>query len=333
MYIEKVDNIFSDGNHNAFTDIDLWKGRYYVVFRSSDSHASPHEGVHNMNLSSGHITLMDSSDCRNWSSSVVFDTRWDDRDPKLLATKDRLYIFATCLHGEGYREASQETLASYTEDGCNWSDPVSAYRYNYGFWKPKKYKGAYYVAADVDDLSPGISLQHKGRVELLRSEDGLHWQSVSVISTGNSCTETAIVFLKDALLVAIIRQKMPMGVLISEPPYKDWTQMDGDSHFGIQGPAAELVGDTVLVSCRVRKSMFPDDQPGVARTAIFTLNVETGALQWQMNLPTQWGGDVSYAGILPVGDDRVLISYYDGEPYQPDVPQRSDIMLATIVMS
>ena len=333
MYIEKVDKLFSDGRHNAFTDIDIWKGKYYIVFRSADSHASPHEVDSSTKIGLGHITLMESIDAKNWSPFVVMDTRWDDRDPKLLATKDRLYVFATSMHGDGYREASQETLVTYTEDGSSWTDPVSAYRYGYGFWKPKKYDGDYYVAADVDEAPIEASIQEKGRVELLRSRDGLHWQKISVITEGNSCTETSLVFLDKSSLIALIRQKGAQSPLISRHPFSKWDPLMDTPNFGLQGPAAELIGETVLFSCRVHKNIFPDEQPGIARTGIFIMDVASGELHWQFNMPTQWGGDVSYAGILPVGKDRALISYYDGQPYKDGESQQSDIMLATIVVN
>ena len=51
---------------------------------------------------------------------------------------------------------------------------------------------------------------------------------------------------------------------------------------------------------------------------------------WHTNLPTEWGGDLSYAGILPLDDARFLLSYYDGELYEKGVPKRSDIKLAEI---
>jgi hypothetical protein len=231
------------------------------------------------------------------------------------------------LHGDGYREASQETLVSYTEDGRNWSAPVSAYQYNYGFWKPKSHGGVYYVAADVDDSASGAPAKERGRVELLRSEDGLHWQPISIITQGNRCTETSLVFLKDESLVAITRQRV---LSVSRPPYTQWSRLGPERPFSMSGPAAELVGDTVLVSCRVHRRDISDQQPGETRTGLFTLDVESGSLEWRMNLPTQWGGDQSYAGILPDGEKRALVSYYDGQMYQPGVPVQSDIMLATI---
>ena len=96
------------------------------------------------------------------------------------------------------------------------------------------------------------------------------------------------------------------------------------------GPAAELIGDTVVVCCRGRKQEFPDDAPGQYRTSLLTLDRANMKLNWHTNLPTEWGGDLSYAGILPLDDERFLLSFYDGELYEKGVPKRSDVKLAEI---
>ena len=69
---------------------------------------------------------------------------------------------------------------------------VSAYRYNYGFWKPQTHVG----------LTPP-------NVEQL-------WQPVSVIVRSSRCTETELLFLADGSLLAFTR---PHYVSIARPPY------------------------------------------------------------------------------------------------------------------
>ena len=332
--IESVDTIYTDGRHNGFTSLAHWRGKYYVAFRSATTHASPwDEGWEELNLEPGKIMLVESADLRTWKPTVVLNTRHDDRDPKLLATADRLYVFATSLTGPATTTYPQQTFMVSTADGRRWTEPVSAFQENYGFWTPKTLGGVHYVAADVDVTPPGAS-RRLMQVELLRSNDGERWQSVSVITRDGKRTETALVFLDDDSLLAIVRQNV---LLAAQPPYTRWQGVgagEGERYkimpIGIPGPAAERIEDRVLVCCRGRKQEFPDDQPGQYRTSLLTLDRADMSLRWHTNLPTEWGGDQSYAGILPLDDGRVLVSYYDGELYEPGVPKRSDIKLATI---
>jgi len=39
--IKEIRKIYSDGGHNAFTDMEYWKGHYYVAFRNAGGHARP----------------------------------------------------------------------------------------------------------------------------------------------------------------------------------------------------------------------------------------------------------------------------------------------------
>ena len=331
--IERVQTIYSDGQHHAFTSITQWRDRFYVAFRTATSHATPWDkGWENVDLQPGYITLAESSDLSNWTTRVVLNTQYDDRDPKLLATHDRLYVYSTSIVGPATTTNPQETYMVFTEDGQKWTHPVSAYRYNYGFWKPKEHQGAYYTAADID-VTPSNSRRIM-QVELLRSEDGQFWQPISVITRDGKRTETAIVFLEDDVILAICRQNV---LAIARPPYVEWQPVGADEGqryqvmpIGIPGPAVERVGNTVLVCCRGRKQEFPDDGPGQYRTSLFTLDPNDMSLRWHTNLPTEWGGDQSYAGILPLDEHRVLVSYYDGELYQKGVPKWSDIRLAEL---
>ena len=67
---------------------------------------------------------------------------------------------------------------------------------------------------------------------------------------------------------------------------------------------------------------------GTRRTALFTVNPDSLDVNWQMNLLTQWGGDLSYPHILAVDDHRALITWYDGQRWEKDVSKQADIFLA-----
>ena len=134
LTIESTDTIYRDGRHNAFTSMVRWRDRYYVAFRSADTHAATWEdGWDDAPATYGKIMLLESADLRTWTSSVILDSQYDDRDPKLLATDERLYVFSTTIIGPARLTMPQETYLSFTEDGQTWCHPVSAYRYNYGY--------------------------------------------------------------------------------------------------------------------------------------------------------------------------------------------------------
>ena len=318
MRIEWVKKVFSDGRHNAFTSLVFWGDHYYLTFRSGDSHG----GV-------GHIVLLESSDLGTWCKSVPADTEFDDRDPKLLATPDRLLLYWVAM-SPSHDEGECRTLVSSTEDGETWVEPQPAYLPGYSLWKPKAHAGVFYVAADFDDAPPQAPPEKHGRVDLLCSEDGLTWSCVSTITEGNVCTETSLVFLPDDSLLAIARRNAAPnypGLALAQPPYEEWRQTDGT--LMLMGPAAEFVHGTIVVSGRVRAEEVessPDPDLGSVRTGLLTLDPEEMRLTWHANFPTQFGEDLSYPSIVPFGESGALISFYDGRTRQPP----SDIFLASI---
>ena len=80
--IKWLRTVYEDGRHNAFTDIRLFRGSYYVCFRSATSHGSL----------DGQIRVMASSDLREWRQAALLSTALDDRDPKLVEFGGRLWV-------------------------------------------------------------------------------------------------------------------------------------------------------------------------------------------------------------------------------------------------
>ena len=78
---------------------------------------------------------------------------------------------------------------------------------------------------------------------------------------------------------------------------------------------------------------YPDDQNGSRRNGLFIIDPETLERKWQMNMPTQWGADVSYPHMFAMDHERAVIVWYDGvwpEPAKPHLVKQSDIMLAVL---
>jgi len=315
IIVESARKIFSSAGekrqYNSFTNMAVWKGRYYVVFRQALHHGVSESG----------IMLLQSDDLKKWTVKEVINTEHDDRDPKLLATADRLFVYSDAF----MPGAVDQMMLTFTDDGRTWSEPQKIYKPSWQLWKPKQHKGAYYVAADCFTCGR--------KSELLKSTDGIDWEPIGLITDKNVPTETAITFLPDDRILAVIRQNIdghPPGFAIAEPPYTDWTLSGGKGHFS--GPAIDMVGDTVVVASRtLLEDWNLPPEPGLEhqRTALYTFNLESMSLELQAVLPTDTGGDSSYPGIQPIGDDRALVCWHDGSTTWHH-PSPSNIWLAEI---
>ena len=82
IQIETLTTIRKDANHNAFTDLCSYAGKFYLTFRSSpDGH-----GI----SSDANVVVLSSDDGRSWSETFTFCVSGrDTRDPHFLVFKDR----------------------------------------------------------------------------------------------------------------------------------------------------------------------------------------------------------------------------------------------------
>ena len=93
--VSNVRKVFDDGHHNAFTDLTVFKGVFYLSFRSCpDGHGvSPNASV----------IILASNDSREWKQVHKFSVpKRDTRDPHFLVFKDRLFVYTgTWYSGDG----------------------------------------------------------------------------------------------------------------------------------------------------------------------------------------------------------------------------------------
>jgi hypothetical protein len=297
--INWLKKVWADGRHNAFTDLVKWQGRYFLTFRNGTSHGSM----------DGRILIISSEDLEDWELGAEISTPGDDRDPKFLITPERLFLLFPSRTNATPRQGG--TLVSFSTDGRNWSRPQQAFIDNFTFWRPvkgpgrpasdgrpKEFGGLYYLAAYY---YTGPVLEER-RVELLQSEDALSWKSVSTIHR-NGSSETALLFFPDGGLWATVRRKEKSAALAkSKPPYEDWKV--SDLNVPLQGPAIIQMGDKIYAAGR--KFLKEAGPLGRAQTALYIL--ENEELKEILILPS--GGDTSYPGFLPMGKNRLLMSYY-----------------------
>ncbi|MXX04465.1 MAG: hypothetical protein F4X08_04540 [Gemmatimonadetes bacterium] len=316
--IEWVRRVYEDGWHNAFTDFQFFKGRYYICFRNGLSHVSP----------DGKAVVISSNDLVDWRrTGVPVNTTGDDRDPHMVATEDRLFVYAGNVtrpdpvqHGdEGPRLI--RSVCSFSEDGETWTEPRQVYRDGYWLWGIGRGNNRFYGLAYGNE--PAEWDRKPTELHLLQSADGLEWERVSVV-TRNGSEATFRITDADTMRIAIRGGDDNRFTLASsEPPYTDWRLQD--MGYVIPAPLLVVAGGREYVIGRqhVREPSGPGkpsqqggaDGPGDAddlgpiverRTSIW--RVEEDGVVHVLDLPS--GGDTSYAGAVHHEDGALLLSYY-----------------------
>ncbi len=300
LELEWVKRAFHDGRHNAVTSLAHWRGRTWLAFRSAEGHDPITPGV---------IRLLVSDDLENWQLAGNMSSGMDDRDPKLVATADRLWIFfgATqqSLTQDGLRDRSiprlHVTHQASTADGVNWSLPAKAYTAGWWIWSPRRGPSGFWgLAYGLDAESPGPL-----EVHLVHSKDGCHWQHQRDLLEPGAGNEGDLMERPDGSLFALIRGTGDSTYAFeSDAQRKVWRRVELDSW--CHAPALCAVGTRLFVGGRAR---LPG---GGYRTRIFEW--KQGQLIPQLDLPS--GGDTSYCGMISDSNDSLLISYYSQHEFQ-----------------
>lgn len=302
LNVPSVRRVFSDGNHNAFTDLCVFRDRFYLTFRSCpDGHGvSP----------TSRIVVLCSEDATDWREVFGFNAPYRDvRDPHFLVFTGKLFVYTgtwLCHPDDPGRRDLNDHLGygAWSADGESWAGPmVLEGTYGHYIWRAASCGDRAYLCGRRKR-----AFDHRGHAEegreliqsaMLESEDGLVWRTAALFA--ETCgDETAFVFEPDGTVVAIVRGpgSQPAQVCRSQPPYSEWTRRDLDRYIG--GPLLARWGDRLLVGGR---QATPDRG---AKTTIYWL--VNDALVEIAELPS--GGDNSYPGFVALSETRGLLSYY-----------------------
>jgi len=295
--VTNVRKVFHNGEHNAFTDMIEFKGKYYLTFRSCP-------GGH-MLFPTSRILVMQSDDTKTWKQVDEFSVpKRDVRDPHFLIFKDKLFIYTgTWYCGDAApktRTINQHLgYAVWTADGTNWSKPIMLEgTYGHYIWRAAAYDGkAYLCGRRIKHFTEDDKDRELIETAILESDDGLVWKTASLFNEKQG-DETAFLFEKNGDLLAIGRSgSNPAWVMRSRPPFETWDRKQLDRYIG--GPLLAKWGDRYLVGGRQRKN-------GKYVTSLYWFKDDQ--LHEFASLPS--GGDNSYPGFLLLEPDHALISYY-----------------------
>jgi hypothetical protein len=329
MKVQWVKKIASDGRHNAFTGLALFKERYFVAFRNGKHHAEDARGTQ---------VLMSSRDGENWEqvhNKQFFDAKesgaaTDYRDSYILNLGDelRLHSFCTPFDSAGERmPRDSKSTVQITRDGLTWTEPQMICDRAI-LWKPIFWNGEFWCAGYSRLPHPGPLV-----VDLYRSPDGLAWTKVSRITEGN---ETAMIPTANGLRAFVRTNKAPNHLEIWESggDFTTWEKV-GVIPKGIQAPHPLIInGECLLFGREMFSSLEMPLQPSSLRRTKAWRIQGTEAIE-VLELPSC--GDTSYVGAVVRPDGSLLLSYYsqhelaDPNPAVDDPNSKpNDVFIASV---
>ncbi|TWU23402.1 hypothetical protein Pla52o_29380 [Novipirellula galeiformis] len=321
--VQNVRRVFDNGEHNAFTDLIRWKGKYWLTFRSCpDGH---------MVFSTSSIIVLSSDDAKTWDTVHRFSVPLrDTRDPHFLAFKGKLFIYTGTWYSgegelarEGYDINKHLGFAVWTHDGQTWSTPQQMEgTYGHYIWRAVTDGETAYLCGrrkrDYSEAESGAGGASLLEGALLESADGHNWRFRSLFQTQNG-NETAFEMLPDKTLLALSRERGSTAQLArSRPPYRTWDRQELPLYLG--GPLLAKWGDDWLVGGRKNTDAGP-------KTALYWLIEDK--LKPIAELPS--GGDNSYPGFVDIDAQRGLLSWYSSHEKDEDGQPITAIYLADLV--
>ena len=317
---------FSNGEHNAFTDLCRFHDRLYLTFRSCPEGHMVHPSAYILILSSG-------DEGHTWQEVNRFSVQdRDTRDPHFLVFKGRLFVYTgtwysgpTPLSPKDYDMNKMLGFAAYTDDGTKWTGPVMLEgTFGTYIWRAATFGGKAYLCAR---RKPGYAIGPKGEGDkipslMLESDDGLVWKKRACFAEAAG-DETAFLFEPAGDVLAIGRHggKGNAMLLRSKPPYTEWDRQPLDQPVG--GPlVVNWAGHTLVGGRQTTKEKGPR----------MVLSWLTGTrLQTCAELPS--GGDCSYPGFVELSaPHHALLSWYSSHETTPEGKPLTAVYLAEIAV-
>lgn len=287
--VGRVEKIWAKGNHNAFTDLIRFQGKWYCVFREGTGHAS----------GPGTIRVLVSDDGKKWEASALLTKEDVDlRDPHICVTPDgRLMINGGAAFPAARNPVKDHySWVSFSKDGKTWSAPQQVLESWRWLWRVTWHKGtAYGVAYGWDQTGKS----KKYSASLVKSKDGLKFEKVTDFDIPQP-TEATIRFDGDTMYVLQRRDGSPNTAMLgtSQAPYTKFTWKDLGMYYG--GPNfAKGPDGNWWTAGRIIK--------GTAKTVLGRLDLKEGKLQPVLELAS--GGDNSYPGLV-WHEGELWVSYY-----------------------
>ena len=295
---------WGEGEHNAFTDLLRWHGKWFCTFREADAHVG----------GDGKLRVLESADGEKWESAALLSEEGIDlRDPKLCITPDdRLMMTAGGSVYEGKTLKGRQPRVAFSKDGHEWSATQRVLTEGEWLWRVTWHGGvAYGVSYNSDERSSPAAKEAaktgksepgpaEWKLKLVASSDGVKYDLLTHLDVPGHPNETTLRFTLGGEMTALVRREggSTFGWIgRSKAPYKDWTWKETQHRFG--GPNFLRLPDGSWWGAG-------RSYPGGAKTVLAKITLD-GGYEPVLTFPS--GGDTSYPGL--VWHDGVLwMSYY-----------------------
>lgn len=317
MKLLEKQKVYSDGRHNAFTDLIYFKKKYLLAFRNAESHLSW----------DGKIIILSSHNARDWEEfkKFTFAKNFDPRAPKLFLKNERMFLEFPLRTEEKGRWQSQILMTS-TQNGVTFSRLKRVYRVGFVNWRPKVYKGniysVFYHVGEIKDFNTWES-------ELHTSHDGLSWKYISTIYKGAGANETEIEFIGDEI-IAVVRKEGKSSILArSKPPYTKWKYKNLKKQ--LHCPCIKKIDNKIILAAREFNILTKRNKSEIADETIsksrkhqqkVSLFLWDGKI-FKESLILEKGTNIDsgYCGIELAKKDKncIFVSYYLGTSKTSDI--------------
>lgn len=287
----EINEIWSEGRHNAFTDLIYHNGTFYCSFREGSSHVPGTNGT-------GRI--IKSNDGKKWENfASIKKDGIDLRDQKISIMPDGRIL---CLMGGSVYDVSVKPSkllgmhphVSFSNGSADFSLPERASvepRDNSWIWRLTWYKGTGY----------GINYNN-GKIVLVKTIDGKNYQKVTNLEIDGQPNESTIQFDDSGKMYVMVRREQDdqLGVLATSTyPYMQWQFSKMDLPLG--GPYFLFSPDKKKLIVGTRLYLPQGHKTGILVTDLSGKTIKT--------LELESGGDCSYPGMV-IKDKKLWVSYY-----------------------
>jgi hypothetical protein len=282
-----VQRIWNQAPHSAFGDIIRFQDRWHCVFREGKGHVA-RQGRED----DGKLRVIVSPDGESWeSAALIAETGIDLRDPHFsIAPSGELMIVAGGSEYPGGVFRGRQPRVMFSRDGRDWSKPKAVIGRGNWLWRVTWRDGIAWGVTKVDP--PADDPAGLGRADLVRSRDGVQWETVAALDVPGG-NESTIRFLESGRMVILMRTQTPQDRMAyvgwSDPPHAAWhwskqAVFVGGPNFLVL-PGGAMVGGGRWMTA-----------PGAdgARTGVGTMTLDR--YEPQLVLPS--GGDNSYPGFV-----------------------------------